>query len=261
MDAVRRLAVALAFVGAVVVGISSPAWAHITIEPPEAATGANATVSFRVPNERPTAATVKVRVQFPQDHPIASVSLKPVPGWTATVTKSPAATQSGTEGNQLTEQINTITWEGGRIEPDQFQDFEVDLGPLPDGVDRLYFPAIQTYDNGEEVTWIEKPAASGTEPQYPAPSLALVPGVAGAAGTQARDSHGAPVTGSSRPPASGSNNVAAAAPVAANDSTAATTIAGLSLGVALIALVLGVSTTGLLLRQRRAQESPPAASG
>ena len=40
-----------------------------------------------------------------------------------------------------------MTWEGGRIEPGQFEEFQVQVGPLPDAAgSTLAFPAVQTYD-------------------------------------------------------------------------------------------------------------------
>jgi uncharacterized protein YcnI len=49
----------------------------------------------------------------------------------------------------------------------------VSAGPLPDDVDQLVFPAIQTYDDGETVRWIEETPEGGAEPEHPAPVLTL----------------------------------------------------------------------------------------
>ncbi len=58
-------------------------------------------------------------------------------------------------GGELTEAVTTITWSGGKIEPGQFQEFDVSMGPLPDDTDQLMFKADQTYSGGEVVKWEE----------------------------------------------------------------------------------------------------------
>jgi hypothetical protein len=40
---------------------------------------------------------------------------------------------------------------------------------------------VQTYDNGEVVAWDQPPAADGSEPERPAPTVALSPPAAGGA--------------------------------------------------------------------------------
>lgn len=154
----RRFAVALV---AVLGTVAAPAAAHVTVNPREATKGGFAKLAFRVPNERDAAATVQVEVAFPTEHPLRSVSVRPTPGWTYTVERSGEA-------------VARITWTGGTIRPGEFQEFEVSGGPLPDDADRLVFRALQTYDNGEVVRWIDEPVEGGPEPEHPAPVLTLV---------------------------------------------------------------------------------------
>lgn len=143
----------LAAAAALLVALASPAAAHVTVQPPEVAAGGYAKLTFRVPNERDDAATTKLEVELPAG--IDGARLKPVPGWTGTL--------DGT----------TITWTGGRIEPGQFQEFDISVGPLPEGAGTLEFPAVQTYEGGEEVAWIESATEGGEEPERPAPVLTL----------------------------------------------------------------------------------------
>jgi hypothetical protein len=71
--------------------------------------------------------------------------------------------------------VSKITWQGGVIKPGEFEEFDVSVGALPEDEDYILFPAIQTYQNGEVVRWIDKPAAPGAEePERPAPKLTLV---------------------------------------------------------------------------------------
>jgi periplasmic copper chaperone A len=150
--------------------------AHVTVNPRDATQGGYAKLAFRVPNEKDDASTVKLEVTLPADAPIASVSVKPVPGWTAVVEKAQLATPLKVHDTALTEAPAKITWTATgadtAVKPGQFQEFEISAGPLP-AVDRIVFKALQTYSDGDIVRWIEEPGADGTEPAHPAPVLKL----------------------------------------------------------------------------------------
>ncbi|MFG1805313.1 YcnI family protein [Streptomyces sp. NPDC049040] len=168
-----RAAAVAALAGATVLLAAVPAFAHVTVQPNTAAKGGYTTVAFKVPNEQDSASTVKIEVNVPTDHPIASVSLQPVPGWTAQVTKSKLDTPVKTDDGTVDEAVTKITWSGGKIAPGQFQQFPVSFGPLPTDAASLSFKTLQTYDNGDIVRWIEIPQAGQAEPQNPAPTLTL----------------------------------------------------------------------------------------
>ena len=178
-----RAATVAALAGSVVLLAAVPAFAHVTVTPGSAEKGSYSTVSFKVPNEEDKASTVKLEVTLPADHPIASVSLQPVPGWTAQVTTAKLTTPLKTDDGTVDQAVTKITWTGGKIAPGQFQQFPVSLGPLPTDVDALTFKALQTYDNGDIVRWIEIPQAGQPEPENPAPTLELT--AASAEGTTA----------------------------------------------------------------------------
>src|SRR5690242_14578545 len=102
----RTLLRAAAILGAAtiaVIGLAGPASAHVTVSSPAAVQGGYAKVTFRVPNERADASTVKLEVTLPTDAPIASVSIKPVTGWTAVATKGPLATPIKTDDGEIKE--------------------------------------------------------------------------------------------------------------------------------------------------------------
>ncbi|WP_329519083.1 YcnI family copper-binding membrane protein [Spirillospora sp. NBC_01491] len=171
----RRLAAAGVLTAISVAGLATAASAHVTVNPGTAEQGGYTKVSFRVPNERDDAGTTKVRVDLPADHPLASVSVRPVPGWTVKVDKSRLPTPVQTEGGELTEAVTRITWTGGRIEAGQFQEFDVSMGPIPTGIDRLVFKTEQTYSGGEVVKWDQNQVDGQDEPEHPAPVLRLTP--------------------------------------------------------------------------------------
>jgi uncharacterized protein YcnI len=230
----QRLAVVAGATAALTLAIAAPASAHVTVNPNTATQGGYAKVTFRVPNETDHTDTTKLEVNLPMDTPVASVSLKPVAGWSATMEKAKLATPIKAHDSEITEAVSTITWTAGAgaaIKPGQFQEFDVSLGPLPQA-NQMTFKALQTYSDGNVVRWIDEPAA-GTEPEHPAPVLKL----AAASAT----------TG-----AAATTTTGAAAPAKSDGNGTPYGIAGIVLGLA--ALVLG------LLAYRRSGGSAPAAA-
>lgn len=169
-----RAAVAVFAAAAAALALPSPASAHVTVSSASAVQGGYSKVTFRVPNEKDSASTVKLEVVIPTEKPIASVGLKPVQGWTAVTETSRLATPVKVHDNEITEAVSKITWTAdptAAVKPHEFQEFDVSLGPLPQ-TDQLVFKALQTYSDGDVVRWIDVPAA-GTEADHPAPTLKL----------------------------------------------------------------------------------------
>ncbi|MEH1163904.1 YcnI family protein [Micromonospora sp. CPCC 205539] len=169
-----RTAIVAAAVATCTLAVAGSASAHVTVNPGTATQGGWTKVAFRVPNEKDTADTTTVEINLPTATPIASVSLMPVAGWSATTEKTKLATPIKTDDGELTEAVTRITWTatpGAAIKPGQFQEFDVSLGPLP-AADQVVFKALQTYSDGEVVRWIDEPAP-GAEADHPAPVLAL----------------------------------------------------------------------------------------
>ncbi|MFK0229192.1 YcnI family protein [Streptomyces sp. NPDC090303] len=180
MSVSRVSAVRTALAGGIalssVVLLSGTAFAHVSVQPQgEAAKGGYATVNIKVPNERDNASTVKLEVNFPLDHPLASVMPQPIPGWKAEVTKSKLSKPLELHGKKINEAVSKVTWtaDGSKIGPGQFQQFPLSLGQLPEDADELVLKAIQTYDNKEVVRWIEEQKDGAEEPENPAPVLKL----------------------------------------------------------------------------------------
>ncbi|MEU5389236.1 YcnI family copper-binding membrane protein [Kitasatospora cineracea] len=234
----RRSLGALAVAAGALLASAMPAFAHVTVQPGSVQQGGYSAVAFRVPNESDTASTVKVEVNLPLDHPMASVRTQPVPGWTAVLEKSKLDKPLDSHGQQITEAVSKITWtanDGTKIAPGQYQDFAVSLGALPTDTDTLVFKALQTYDNGDVVRWIEEAKDGQPEPSKPAPALKLTK-AAGA--TAAADQHSADSAGAQQ----------AAAGAKSSDSTARTLgVVGIVVGV--VGAALGVAG----LRRRSAQ--------
>lgn len=171
-----RIAAAGAAAGVTVLALSVPAFAHVTVQPEGAAAkGGYAVVDFKVPNERDDASTTKLEVNFPTDHPLASVMPEPMPGWKIDVTKSKLDKPLEMHGEKISEAVTKVTWtaDGKGIEPGYFEKFPVSIGQLPEDTDQLVFKALQTYSNKEVVRWIEVPQEGQEEPDNPAPVLEL----------------------------------------------------------------------------------------
>ncbi|GAA2646574.1 YcnI family copper-binding membrane protein [Nonomuraea recticatena] len=248
MSTFRRTAGVLAAATALSLGLAVPALAHVTINPGSAEQGGFTKVAFRVPNERDNASTTKIEVSFPVDHPLAFVSVKPVPGWEVKVTEGKLPKPVKTEYGDLTEAVTKVVWSGGEIKPGQFQEFEVSMGQLPTDTTQLLFPTTQTYSGGEVVRWADEPEADGSEAEKPAPLLKLTP----ASGDGEHGSASAsPSAASGEATSAGTGGVPSVAPVAASGSSSDGT-ARLLGGAGLVVGVIGVVIGFMGLRRRSA---------
>lgn len=172
-----RAGAVLAVAAAVVFGVTAPASAHVTVNPQTATQGGYTKLTFRVPNEKADASTVRLEVVFPENAPLASVSVRPLAGWTAQVQRRTLDTPvAGAHGAMLSDVVDRVVWTaspGAEIAPGQFQEFEVSAGPLPE-VDQMILKALQGYSDGDTVAWIDEPSP-GVELEHPAPVLKLLP--------------------------------------------------------------------------------------
>ncbi len=264
----RRITIAATAVA--VLAAPAAAQAHVTLQPKEVPAASFTRLDVRVPNERDDSGTVKVQVQFPDG--IASASYEPVPGWTVKVAKEKAPEPIDLHGEEVTEQIDTVTFTGsgkeGVIGPGQFRDFGLSVR-TPDGEpgETVTFKAVQTYESGEVVRWI-----GPEDSDDPAPTLTLAAspdahggGTSGAAGGSAGAQE--PAAGGDTPTQSGTteepvaveNTSAPAAESAGDGGSDGLSIAALIVGG--LGLIAGVA--GLMMGRRARNErtgSAPVAS-
>ena len=229
-----RLAAGLVLGGAAVLLGATAASAHVHVDGEDATRGGYGVLTFRVPTESDTASTTEVTVTMPTETPIASASVQPVAGWTATVTTAELTTPITTDDGQISTYVSRIEWTAksaaSAIKPGEFQQFSVSAGPLPD-VAEIGFPVKQTYDDGTAVNWNE--ASSGSaEPEHPAPVLEL-------AAAADEDHHGATATATE------------AAVTTADSGTAGAGLAVAIGGSAVAVVALVVAIIGLLRGSRR----------
>ncbi|TDD72143.1 YcnI family protein [Actinomadura rubrisoli] len=228
----RRLGAVASLAALSVIGLATAASAHVTVNPGTAEQGGFTKVSFRVPNERDDAGTTKVQVDIPAEQAVAFVSVRPVPGWTVKVDKAKLKTPIKAEGSELTEAVSRITWSGGKIDPGQFQEFDVSMGPLPTNADRMLFKAEQTYSGGEVVKWDQDPGNGQNEPEHPAPVLKLT------------------AKGAAAPASAGLTAAAKPAPKADADDGTARLLGGIGIAVGVIGL--GAGAYGITRARSRA---------
>lgn len=176
----------------VLVGVVNSASAHVTVSSPDAKPGGYAKLVFRVPSESDTASTTKLVVTLPKDHPFASVGAQVKDGWKVVKTKEKLASPVKIGDVTLTEAITTVTWtaEAGGVPPNDFDEFALSVGRIPEGVDSLDFPAVQTYGDGEVVRWEQVAKNAADKPEHPAPSLNLATAATTVAATTSQNSGG-----------------------------------------------------------------------
>jgi periplasmic copper chaperone A len=162
----RRL---IAFLAVAAVVFPATAAAHVTLNPREWEAGGFARFDVRVPNERPNADTTEVTVQFPDG--LTFVSFQPKPGWKRTIEMETLDEPIEVFGEEITEQVASVTWSGGVIKPGEFDEFGVSFRVPETPGESLMFPSLQTYSNGEVVRWVDP----DPEAETPAPQVAVLP--------------------------------------------------------------------------------------
>jgi copper(I)-binding protein/uncharacterized protein YcnI len=147
--------------------------AHVTLADGRAAPGAYFTSFFRVGHGCHGSATVALRVEMPEG--IVTARPQPKPGWTIAIERAPLSPPAKGEGGKpVTERVAAITWRGGPLPDEDWDQFGF-MAKLPDHAGKLYFPAIQTCEQGEE-RWVETAAEPGAHLSHPAPVLEIAEG-------------------------------------------------------------------------------------
>lgn len=232
LSARRLITVAALSAGALLVPLTGTAAAHVTVSAPGATQGGYTKLIFRAPTEKEVA-TTGLEIAMPAETPIASVRVKPKPGWTYEMVRTTLPEPIEMHGREITEVVSRIIWKtaGPGIGATEFDEFEVSAGPLPE-VEQLVFPALQTYADGEVVRWIEETVEGAAEPEKPAPVLEL----AAAEG----DAHGGDGDASGEETSVDTENAAATSDTGTDGLTlAALVVSGLALATALAALLRG----------------------
>jgi uncharacterized protein YcnI len=146
--------VALALGTALALGVPLGASAHVSLDENTAEAGSYPLLTFKVPNESPTATTTSVTVTLPADTPFVSVRTVPIAGWEAEiiVTKLPEPVTIGE--TTVTEAPTSIVWTatGDGLGDGELGLFPFSVGPVPD-VGHLELPVDQGYSDASVVAW------------------------------------------------------------------------------------------------------------
>ena len=190
---------------------ASGAWAHVVVSPEEVPAGEFETLTVSVPTEKEIP-TTEIRVEVPEGFTVFGV--QPVPGWEHSFEE---------EGGV----ISTVTWSGGELEPQEFQQFLLSA-QAPEEAGEYPWRAFQTYEDGSVVEWTGSPDSE---------SPASVVEVASAGDGAGDHGHGGE---------EGSHHETASASALPESGGTNPTLYGV---VGALALALGL-TTALLIRRR-----------
>ncbi len=175
----RRLGVSSLVViaaGAVLLALAPVASAHVTVNPKTQAPGSFGEISFRAPNESADARFTKLVVHLPAGQPFGSLNARTLTGWQITTATAklpkPITTDDGTTTEYTSEVTWTATGQDAGIPPEQYQDFDLSVGPFP-AKGSMTFTVDQYYSDGSVVHWDQPTPPSGQEPEHPAPVLTL----------------------------------------------------------------------------------------
>ncbi len=149
-----------------------PAHAHIVLQTQEAEIGKTFRAVLVVGHGCGDAATTAVRVQIPEGFYNVKPMLKA--GWTVETVTGPYETPFENHGSTLEEGVKEISWSGGELPNDFFDEF-VFRGTFGADVSTdqpFYFPVIQSCGDAEDA-WID--TSGDHHAEFPAPSVTLSP--------------------------------------------------------------------------------------
>ncbi|MBL8592466.1 MAG: DUF1775 domain-containing protein [Devosia sp.] len=166
--------------------LAGPAFAHATLSPTTAANGATVKVAIAIPHGCDGAPTDTVSIALPEGF----VSAKPMvkAGWTIEISKGDYQKSYELHGEPVTSGALAVTWAGGSVPDDQFDEFVVQ-GSLQGFDADASLPFVVTQKCGSaSVVWdqIAAPGENAHALEHPAPTLAVT-----AAATAGEHDHGA----------------------------------------------------------------------
>lgn len=186
-----------ALCAAACLAVSGAALAHVTLE--RRTTAANATYRgvLQVNHGCRGAATTAIAVSAPN----GIIALRPMPkaGWSLAIRKAPYPKPYRLYGETLTEGAKEVTWSGGIIPDDQYDEFvfvaRVSEDFKPGAT--IHFPVVQTC-GATASSWVEEaaPGQAAADLKSPAPAIRVVDG------TESEPAHDMSAMGGA-PPATG----------------------------------------------------------
>lgn len=148
---------------------ASLAHSHIVLDQKTAFTGSYYRAAFRVGHGCEGAATTAISVRLPT----GVRGAKPMPkiGWTLDRKIEKLAAPYTSHGKEVTEAVTEITWRGGSLADEHFDEFAVQM-QLPETPGALWFKVLQTCAKGS-IDWAETPASGMNTQGLKAPAALL----------------------------------------------------------------------------------------
>jgi hypothetical protein len=142
----------------------------IVVVPKTVPNGSYSMVSLAVPNVRSSTDVVAVEAQFPARRPLLSAQVRAMPGWSAAVAIAKLAVPRG----NITERVGSVTWTAtDPLGPGEFEQYIVSIGPLPKKARSMWIDVVQTYSDGQRVTWSARPTRQDPDPDLASARIRL----------------------------------------------------------------------------------------
>lgn len=169
MKALKTLAAAV-----LTTTLATPVAAHVVLDETNAPAGSYFKATFRVPHGCDGSATTAISIRIPEG--VISVKPQPKHGWTVITEKAAYKKSYTLHGREVNEGVVKVTWEGGPLADDMFDEFAF-MTKLPNDADimMLFFPVEQVCEKGS-VNWdeIATPDMDPHSLARPAPMLHLI---------------------------------------------------------------------------------------
>jgi uncharacterized protein YcnI len=150
------------------VATALPAAAHVSIDPAQAAPHAYVRAALRVPHGCGDAATTRITVRLPDG--VTGARPMPKAGWTLVLAPRDVATAAA---HGATPEVAAITWEGGRLPNEHYDEFVLRFRAPDAPGTTLWFAVRQDCEGGASVDWAAVPAEGRRLSDYPHPAAAM----------------------------------------------------------------------------------------
>lgn len=147
--------------------------AHVVLEQRTTTPKASYKAVLKVGHGCDGSPTTLIRVSLPEG--FGSAKPQPKAGWQIETKQVALATPYESHGRKVTHRVAEITWRGGRLEHDHYDEFVV-MTQAPEKVGTHYVPVLQQCEKGS-YNWAEVPTGGKSRKDYkePAAELEVVP--------------------------------------------------------------------------------------
>jgi uncharacterized protein YcnI len=144
--------------------------AHVSPTMESAPAGSTQAIGFTIGHGWEGSPTTSVSIQIPAG--VISAKPQPKAGWKLTLKKGKLPQPGTLFGEKITTGLLSVTWSGGRLRDDMFDQFFLRIA-VPNKVGKtLWFPTVQRCAKGVH-RWIEIPQKGKPEPESPAPGVLI----------------------------------------------------------------------------------------